>query len=210
MSIIDALKWRYATKRMTKEKVSLPTLQSILEAIRLAPTSSGLQPFEVFVVSNEALKIRLQEAAFHQPAVGECSHLLVFAAWETYTQERIQHYFSHYEKERALEVGFSNGYRDSVCKQLMSLLPAQQFEHAARQVYIALGFALAEAAALKVDSIPMEGFIPDQVDKILGLKAQQLKSVLLLPIGYRDAANDWQTDMKKVRKFAEDIFTFVE
>lgn len=210
MSILNALKWRYAAKRMTGKKVPDEAVKAILEAIRLAPTSSGLQPFEVFVVSNSELKQQLQKAAFNQPAVGESSHVLVFAAWKTYTSERIQHYFTHYEKERELPQGFSDDYRDSVSKQLQSMTEQEQLGHAARQIYIALGFALVEAAAQKVDSIPMEGFIPAKVDELLQLAPKNLQSVVLLPIGYRDEANDWQTNMKKVRKFSEHLFTHID
>ncbi|MEG0915955.1 MAG: nitroreductase family protein, partial [Myroides sp.] len=85
-----------------------------------------------------------------------------------------------------------------------------QFEHASRQVYIALGMALTEAGALEVDSIPMEGFINHEVDKLLNLEQKGLKSVVILPIGYRDAENDWQAELKKVRKTTNDMITCID
>lgn len=210
MSIISALQWRYATKKMNGEVVVESKINSILEAIRLVPTSSGLQPFEVFVITNPALKESIRKVAFNQSQITDCSHLLVFAAWDHYTTERMTHYFDHYEKERDLPKGFSDDYKNSVMKQLTSLSLERQFEHAAKQIYIALGFALAEAAALEVDSVPMEGFVSADVDEILQLSEKGLRSVLLLPLGYRDTENDWQAELKKVRKTKEDIFTFIK
>src|SRR5690606_11753398 len=136
--------------------------------------------------------------------------LLVFAAWDHYSVERINHYFDHYEKERELPKGFSDGYKNGVTKQLTSMSLERQFEHAARQVYIALGMALTEAGALQVDSIPMEGFVNNELDAILGLETKGLKSVVILPVGYRDAENDWQSELKKVRKTTEDMVTFID
>lgn len=209
MSIISALQWRYATKKMNGEVVVESKINSILEAIRLVPTSSGLQPFEVMVITNPALKESIRKVAFNQSQITDCSHLLVFAAWDHYTTERMTNYFDHYEKERDLPKGFSDDYKNSVMKQLTSLSLERQFEHAAKQIYIALGFALAEAAALQVDSVPMEGFVSADVDDILQLSEKGLRSVLLLPLGYRDTENDWQAELKKVRKTKEDIFTFI-
>ncbi|WP_372473407.1 nitroreductase family protein [Capnocytophaga sp. ARDL2] len=210
MSIIPDLEWRYATKKMNREEVANEKIQAILEAIRLAPTSSGLQPFEVFVVSNPKVKAQLQKAAYNQSQLTECSHVLVFAVWNGYDLDRINHYFDLYEEVRQHPKGFSDGYKNSVIKLLSSLSVEQQIEHAARQAYIALGMALCEAAVQKVDSIPMEGFVAKEVDEILGLDTQRLKTVLLLPLGYKDADNDWQYGQKKVRKSTEHIFTFIE
>lgn len=194
---------------MNGEVVVESKINSILEAIRLVPTSSGLQPFEVMVITNPALKESIRKVAFNQSQITDCSHLLVFAAWDHYTTERMTHYFDHYEKERDLPKGFSDDYKNSVMKQLTSLSLERQFEHAAKQIYIALGFALAEAATLQVDSVPMEGFVSADVDDILQLSEKGLRSVLLLPLGYRDTENDWQAELKKVRKTKEDIFTFI-
>lgn len=210
MSIIPALQWRYATKKMNGEVVVDAKIDAILEAIRLAPTSSGLQPFEVLVISNQKIKDQIRKVAFNQSQVSECSHLLVFVAWDHYTVDRITHYFDHYEKERDLPKGFSDDYKNNVTKQLTAMTLERQFEHAARQVYIALGFALAEAAVQGVDSVPMEGFVSFEVDQILGLDSKGLRSVLLLPLGYRDAENDWQAELKKVRKTKDHLFTILK
>src|SRR5690606_8083785 len=136
MSIIPALQWRYATKKMNGEKVSQKKIETVLEAIRLAPTSSGLQPFEVLVITHQEMKEKIKKLAYNQSQVADCSHLLVFAAWDHYTVDRMNHYFDHYEKERELPKGFSDGYKNGVMKQLTAMSLERQFEHAARQVYI--------------------------------------------------------------------------
>lgn len=210
MSIIPALQWRYATKKMNGEKVSQDKVNSILESARLAPTSSGLQPFEMIVITNQSLKEKVKTLAFNQSQLADCSHLIIFAAWSYYDITKINHYFDYYEKERDLPKGFSDTYKNNVTKQLTSMSLEHQFEHAARQVYIALGMALAEAGALQVDSIPMEGFINHEVDKLLKLEEKGLKSVVILPIGYRDAENDWQAELKKVRKTTNEMITYID
>lgn len=210
MSIIPALQWRYATKKMNGEKVSQDKVNSILEAARLAPTSIGLQPFEMIVITNQSLKEKMKAVAFNQSQLTDCSHLIVFAAWSSYDINRINYYFDYYESERDLPKGFSDNYKNNVTKQLTSMTLEQQFEHASRQVYIALGMVLTEAGALEVDSIPMEGFINHEVDKLLNLEEKGLKSVVILPIGYRDAENDWQAELKKVRKTTNDMITCID
>lgn len=210
MSIIPALQWRYATKKMNGEIVSAEKIHSILESARLAPTSSGLQPFEMIVVTNQAIKEKIKGIAFNQSQITDCSHLIVFAAWSYYDINKINHYFDYYEKERELPKGFSDNYKINVTKQLTSMALDRQFEHAARQVYIALGMALTEAGALQVDSIPMEGFINHELDKLLKLEERELKSVVIMPLGYRDAENDWQAELKKVRKSVNDMITFID
>lgn len=210
MSILKALQWRYAAKRMNSEQVPEDKIKSILEAARLAPTSSGLQPFKIFVVTNQKLKERIKPLAFNQPQITECSHLAIFAAWDTYTIERFEEYFSHYEKERELPKGFSDSYKAAVAKQLTSWSIEKQQEHTAKQAYIAASFAMVEAAVLQVDASPMEGFAMTELDKLMKFDQQGLKSVLLLPIGYRDAESDWQTGLKKVRKHQEAMIEYLD
>ncbi len=210
MSTISALNWRYATKRMNNTTVSEDKVEKILEAARLAPTSNGLQPFEIFVVTNQELKDKIKAVSFNQPQISECSHLLIFAAWDKYTTERLNHYFDLYERERELPSGFSDQYKGLVAKQLTSWSEEHQHSHASKQVYIALSFAMIEAAMLEVDCVPMEGFVANELDELLQLEKKNLKSVLLLPLGYRDASNDWQSNLKKVRKNASELIHYIK
>ena len=202
--LIEKLQWRYATKKMDPAKaVPQDKLDRILEAARLAPTSSGLQPFEIIVVTNPELRERMKAVAWNQGQVTDGSHVLVFAAWDDYTPERINMMFDLVNQERGIiNEGWEN-YR----KTLLATYPPRgaevNFQHAARQAYIALGTALVAAAFEGVDSTPMEGFDPTAVDEILGLRARGLRSVALLPLGYRASEGDWLLGLKKVRRSRE-------
>ncbi len=210
MELLDKLNWRYATKAMNGEKVSQEKIDNIIEAARLAPTSSGLQPFEIIVVTNQKIKEQIKPVAWNQSMITDCSHLLVFCAWDTYTEERINEAFDLVNDVR----GFKNEGWEAYRQQLLGIYPKQDaeinFNHAAKQAYIAFSAAIIAAAYEGVDSTPMEGFEPDAVDKILGLREKGLRSCVLLPIGYRDAEKDWLVNLKKVRKSTENIVTVVE
>lgn len=209
--LIEKLNWRYATKKMDPSKtVSEDKVERILEAARLAPTSSGLQPFEVIVVTNPEVRAKIQEIAWNQAQVTEGSHLLVFAAWDNYTADRINMMFDLVNEER----GFTNegweNYRQMLLNTYVPRDAETNYQHAARQAYIAFGIALAAAAFEGVDSTPMEGFDADKLDEILGLRAKGLRSVTILPLGYRDEANDWLASLKKVRRPRDQFVTEVK
>ncbi|MCS3867676.1 nitroreductase [Chryseobacterium ginsenosidimutans] len=209
MELIEKLNWRFATKAMNGQKVPQEKVDKILEAARLAPTSSGLQPFEIIVVTNQEIKEQIKPNAWNQPQVTDCSHLLVFAAWDNYTEERINNMFDLTNDIR----GFKNEGWENYRQMLLGTYPQrsaeENFTHAAKQAYISFGAAIIAAAFEEVDSTPMEGFSPEAVDEILNLKEKGLKSVLLLPIGYRDSSNDWLVNLTKVRKSKEDFITEV-
>jgi nitroreductase/dihydropteridine reductase len=209
-NLLQALEWRYATKKMDPtKKVAQEKVDRILEAVRLTATSSGLQPYEVFVVTSDDLRAQIQPHAWNQAQVTEASHLLVFAAWDNYTAERINEMFDLVNTER----GFKNEGWEAYRQHLLSTYPQRDaetnYQHAARQAYIGLGTALIAAAEEKVDSTPMEGFDPAKVDEILDLRARGLRSVLLLPLGYRAEEGDWLVDLKKVRRPTEQFVTEV-
>jgi len=203
---LDLLNWRYATKKMTPHQtVPAEKLDIILEAIRLSASSSGLQPYQVLVITNHELKKQIRPVAWDQSQVTDCSHLLVFAAWDNYTEERINSMFDLVNEQR----GFKNEGWEAYRQKLLGYYPQrpaqENFEHAARQAYIGLGSALLAAAEQKVDATPMEGFEPEKVDVILNLAELGLKSVLLLPLGYREAEGDWLVNLKKVRRSTADF-----
>lgn len=204
--LIAQLNWRYATKKMDPSRVvPQEKVDRILESIRLTASSSGLQPYEVLVVTNPELRAQIKPNAWGQAQVTDCSHLLVFAAWDTYTAERINTMFDRVNAER----GFKNEGWEAYRQQLLSSYPQKDaetnFQHAARQAYIGLGTALIAAASDEVDSTPMEGFDPAKVDEILKLRERGLRSVVLLPLGYRAAEGDWLAVLKKVRN-PTDVF----
>lgn len=210
MELLEAFKWRYATKKFdSTKKVELELVDKIIEAVWLSPTSSGLQPFELLVITNQELKNKIKEVAFNQQIVADCSHLLIFAAWDNYTEDRIETIYGHITRERQQPEDHYQTYKDRLKTIYLNRSAKDNFEHAARQAYIAMGFAMAEAASLKIDATPMEGFVGTQVDEILNLAPKGLKSVLLLPIGYRDEANDWLVGLNKVRHPKENFVTVI-
>ena len=198
--LLDDLRWRYATKVYQEgKKVSQENIDKIVEAARLAPTSSGLQPFRLVVINDIKTKEKLAEGALNQVAVTTCSHVIVFAVWDNYTDERIDQVYDFITDERGLPRGRFSRYTDMLKTSFGNTESIRNFEHATRQAYIALGLALAQAAELKIDSTPAEGFDNQKVDEILNLKELGLKSVVLMYIGYADRENDWLASMKKVR-----------
>jgi nitroreductase len=210
-TLLDKLQWRYATKKMDASKaVPQDKVDRIIEAARLAPTSSGLQPFEVIMVTNPEVRAQIQAAAHGQAQITEGSHLLVFAAWDNYTADRINHMFDLTNAQRGgTNEGWEN-YRQMLLKNYPARDAQVNFEHAARQAYIGLGASLIAAAFEEVDSTPMEGFDPATVDTILNLSARGLRSVAIMPLGYRLSGQDWLQNLKKVRRPLSEFVTEVK
>ena len=208
--LLNKLQWRYAAKKMNPAKaVPQEKVERILEAARLAPTSSGLQPFEIIVVTDPAVRAKIQPIAWNQAQITDGSHLLVFAAWDNYTADRINMMFDLTNDQR----GFKNEGWENYRQMLLNSYPQRDaevnFQHAARQAYIGMSAALIAAAFEEVDSTPMEGFDPNALDEILGLRARGLRSVSILPLGYRADEGDWLVNLKKVRRPREQFVTEV-
>jgi nitroreductase len=209
-SLLDNLNWRYAAKKLNPERpVPQALVDRIVEAARLAPTSSGLQPFELISVTNPEVRANIREIAWNQAQITDGSHLLVFAAWDNYTAERINHMFDLTNAVR----GFKNEGWENYRQMLLASYPQRDAEvnyaHAARQAYIAVGVALMAAAEARVDCTPMEGFDPAKLDGILGLRARGLRSVVILPLGYRQEEGDWLAKLAKVRRPLDQFLTQV-
>lgn len=200
MALIEDLNWRHAVKAYNPaEKVSKENIDKIVEAARLAPTSSGLQPFKVLVIENQEIKNKLSEGALNPDCMREASHIIIFAAWDRYTEERIDKVYDFTTDERGLPRGRFSAYTDKLKSIYLPEEAAKNFAHTARQSYIALGLALAQAAELKVDSTPVEGFDNAHIDQVLELAKLGLKSVSLMYVGVADPSRDWVGQMKKVR-----------
>ncbi len=211
MSLIEKLQWRYATKKMDPTKsVPLEKVEKILEAIRLTASSSGLQPYEVLVITNKAIREKIKVIAWDQTQIIDSSYLLVFAAWDTYTADRINQSFDMTEKIRNFKSEAGDIYRQKLLSGYTARDTETNYNHAAKQAYIGLGTALIAAAYEEVDCTPMEGFDPIALDEILNLKAKGLRSVVMLPLGYRKADEDWLVNLKKVRKPKESFITWIE
>lgn len=212
MSIVnEKLAWRYATKKFDASKV-VPDdkLERIIEAVRLTATSSGLQPFELLVITNAEIREKIRAVAWNQAQVTDCSHLLVFAAWDDITPERVNMMFDLTNEVR----GFRNEGWENYRQMLLGIVGERgteaNYQAAARQAYIALGSALIAAAFEEVDATPMEGFDPQAVDEILGLQEKGLRSVIILPLGYRAAEGDWLVNLEKVRRSRENFVTEIK
>ena len=199
MELLKSLEWRYATKKMNGEKIPQDKLERILEATRLAPSSYGLTPYNVIVVEDQKLKEELQGACYGQTQLVDSSAVLVFATWDEVTEHSVGNYINEIAKQREIPVESLNGLQDMINNGLTYMTHEQKISWAQRQAYIGLGFALTASAVEEVDSTPMEGFVPESVDTVLGLQELGLKSVVVLPLGYRDTENDSLSTLKKVR-----------
>ncbi len=208
MNIIENLNWRYATKRMNGNIVPQEKLDTILAATNLAATSYGLQPYTVLVVTNQAIKEKLQAAAYGQHQLGESSHVLVFCVPEQITKADIQAFMENIATTRSMPLEALSGYQQMIDGTVGQLTAEQQQIWSAKQAYIALGTALAAAAEQKVDACPMEGFNASEFGEILGLKEKGLKAVVLMPLGFR-SDEDATQHYKKVRKESKDIFHMI-
>ena len=210
MELLDKLNWRYAAKAMNGEKVAQDKIDNIIEAASLAPTSSGLQPFEIIVITNQELKEKIRPVAWNQSVITDCSHLFVFAAWDTYTADRINKMFDLTNTVRGFENEGWENYRQMLLSSYPQKDAEENFNHAAKQAYIAFSQAITAAAFQGVDTTPLEGFDADAVDKILGLREKGLRSCVMLPVGYRDTEKDWLVNLTKVRKSKEDLVTVID
>ncbi len=206
MSFLKNLNWRYATKKYdTSKKITQAELDQILEAIRMAPSSNGFQPYDVVVVNNVDLREKLKAAAYNQVQVTEASHFLVFAAWDNITEHNLGKVFDVLAEVRGPSEALAERRKSSIAG--FAAKPAEaNFQHAAQQAFIGLGFALAAAAELKIDSSPMGGFDPVKFDEILALKARGLRSVVVMGLGHRDPAGDWLVNLKKARRSKSEMF----
>jgi nitroreductase len=208
MSFIESLNRRYASKQMNGKKIPAEKLDIILEAIRLAPTSMGIQPFKILVISDQALRDKIFEtAAGGQPQIPMASELLVFACHTAITNEMLDEYEERILRVRKLPVEKVKAYRQMM-SFIVSIGEEKTLNWASKQAYIALGFALAAAAVEEIDSVPIEGFSNAKLDELLGLKERGLASACLMAVGYRNEETDYNAKLPKVRKSKEALFEF--
>ena len=199
-SLLDDLRWRYATKHFDRTKViPAETWQVLEESLVLTPSSYGLQPWIFLVVTDEKIKTMLRPHAWNQAQVTDCSHFVIFASKTTIDHEYIDANFARTSELRGVPVESMHGYRNMIVKDLVhGARSGVAEEWAARQAYIALGQFMLACALLRVDACPMEGFTPAEFDKILGLTARGLTATVCCAAGYR-AESDKYATMAKVR-----------
>jgi len=206
MSTLTSMNWRYAAKKMTGQKVPEQKLENILEAIRLAPTSIGLQPFTVLVVEDADLRAKIAPAIYNQPQITEGSHVLIFAAWKEYSNENVDKYINHIATLRRIPAESLEGMRNMITGAISGKTPEQLLLWNQKQAYIALGTGLVAAAEEQVDATPMEGFDPDALDAAIGLNEKGLRSTVILVLGYRDTEKDYLSGAAKVRRVKDELF----
>jgi len=205
MSLLDSLKWRYAVKKMNGTKIPAEKLNAIIEATRLAPSGFGLTPYNIIVVEDEETRKKLLPAFYNQSQVVDGSAVIVFAAWNTISEIEIEQYMQEIAAERGVTVDTLNEFSSAINGSFKNKTPEQARLWADKQAYLALGFTLIAAATEEIDATPMEGFKPDAVDEALGLKELGLHSAVAVTLGYRDAANDYLSGAKKVRRASEKL-----
>ena len=205
-TFLENQNWRYATKKFdATKKITDADLAFLKEAIRLSASSYGLQPYKVFIVENSEVRAKLVAASYGQAQVADASHLLVFANELNFGVAGIDQFATTICKTRELPLEAIQGYVDYMKGNITGLPEEVRNIWTAKQTYLALGNLLNAAAEIQIDVTPMEGFIPEQVNEILGLDKLGLNACLLAPIGYRHAEDATQ-HYKKVRKSNEELF----
>jgi nitroreductase len=203
--INDSLNWRYATKAYnTNKKLTEDQVNTLIESIRLSPSSYGLQPYKVIDVETPEIREKLKAAAWNQTQITDASQLLVFAVPTDLSDQHVDTFIENVSKTRVVTVESLKEYSDMIKGPINSRTPDQRKEWSAKQAYIALGILLKTAADMQVDSTPMEGFDSVQFDDILGLKEKNLTSVVACTLGYR-SEDDIYAKLTKVRVSKDDL-----
>lgn len=197
--LLASLEWRYATKAFDTRKLPDTTWAALEESLRLAPSSYGLQPWKFIVVNDPALRAKLRPVSWNQSQVTDASHLVVFARRTEVTETDVNEFFNQMVSERGADATKLEPYRQMMLGGVVKGKDAAaQKDWAARQVYIALGQLMGAAAAMAIDTCPLEGIDPDAYTEILGLKGTGYEVVVACAVGYR-SSEDKYAGMKKIR-----------
>ncbi|BCO19577.1 NAD(P)H-dependent oxidoreductase [Alteromonas sp. KC3] len=191
MHVIKALNWRYSVKQFSDHKLSQWQLDELLEATRLSPSSYGLQPYKILVISSQTLRERLVPFAFSQQQVSSSSHLLVFATRTDINTSLVDEYVSLASTKKGASPDSLAGYAEMAKSAINGMTKAQREQWAQQQTFVALGNMLTSAAMMEIDTCPIGGFEPDAFDRVLGLEAQQLTTTVICPIGRRDPSDKY-------------------
>lgn len=208
-NLLEALNWRYATKRMNGTSIEDEKLNTILEAIKLAPSSLGFTPYSILVIKDKAIREKMLPHSYNQPQIVESDAVVVFAAWTNFNEAQVDKFMSEIAAKRNVPLESLNGFAANIKGKINNSTQEELLIWAEKQVYIALGFGLTAAALEEVDSTPMEGFIPAQIDEVLGLKEKGLTSVCMLALGYRDAEKDFLSKAAKIRRASDELFIHI-
>ncbi|HMS91090.1 MAG TPA: NAD(P)H-dependent oxidoreductase [Candidatus Absconditabacterales bacterium] len=208
-TIIDALNWRYATKKFdTNKKLSQNDLDILFESMRLTPSAFGLQPWKFIHVQNPETRVALQENSRGQPQITEASDLVVIAVKNNMQESDVDEYIQDMIETRKVDLenipeDFKNTdklveYKNMMINTISSKTQEQLKGRNQKQAYIVLGFLLSTCAQMGIDACPMEGFDPEKYNEILGLHDLGLSATVVVTLGYR-SSEDKYSDLKKVR-----------
>ncbi|PKH68856.1 NAD(P)H-dependent oxidoreductase [Flavobacterium sp. ALD4] len=205
-TFLENQNWRYATKKFDATKtITDEDLNTIKEAIRLSSSSFGLQPYKIFIIENAELRAQIKDVAWGQAQVIDASHLLVFASKVNIGDEEVDDYVKNTSITREASIESLGGYANFIKSYIKPLTEDDKNVWTSKQTYLAMGNLLNVAAELKIDVSPMEGFVPEKVNELLGLEKLGYTASLLAPLGYRHDEDATQ-HYKKVRKSQEDLF----
>ena len=204
MNIIESLNWRYATKKFdSNRKLSKNQVNTLKNAFNLTASSYGLQPIKLIVISNKEIKNNLLESSLNQQQVIQCSHLLVICVETDIDESYIELYFKRVVDIRKTSPKVLESFKNSIINEFNDMSNTSIINWSINQAYLALGNLMTVCSVEEIDSCPMEGFLPEKYDEILDLKTKNLKSVLVMPVGYR-SVDDQFSSFKKVRKDIND------
>ena len=204
MSILEALKWRYAVREFSDKQLPKDVITEIVEATRLSPSAFGLQPYKLLVIKSAEVREKLLQYSMGQTKVRDCSHLIVLTVKTSIDANFIEQHFTNVEQERNLEQGALSGFSQHVKSVMLSMSSEQLQQWAENQVHIALGNLLTTAAINKVDTCPMAGFEKQGFDDVLGLAEVGLRSSVICALGVR-ASTDASSADRKVRLPVDDF-----
>ena len=205
MNSIENLKWRYAVKKFDENKSLTETqINTLKEAFNLTATCYGLQPVKMVVINNKDIQKELVTHSWNQAQVAQASHLLVLCIPKNYTQKEVDNYFELVKDIRNTPDEILNPFKEMLTGSIASKTQEELTNWNKNQAYIALGNLMTVAANERIDSCPMEGFVPERYNEILGLDKHNLTSVLVLPVGFR-ADDCFMKDLKKVRRKTEEV-----
>lgn len=203
---IEDLNWRYAVKKFDANKrINSDDLAALKESVQLSASSYGLQPYKILIVKNDEVKAKLKEAGYNQTQFTDASEIFVFAHQADFGAELVDSYIELAAEAKNLKPESMEQYANLMKNSLLNLPQESKAGWTARQTYLAIGNLLSAAAALKIDSCPMEGFNAEAFDEILGLKGSNLKTVAVVAVGYRSEEDSHQHD-PKVRRPQEVLF----
>jgi len=209
-TILEDLNWRYATKKFDPTKrISDDDLKVLLEVLRLAPTSYGLQPYKFLLIENKSVREKLKLKSEGQQQITDASHLIVFCSYISIENHHIDAHMDNTQSSREIEDNALLGYSSFLKRTMNQLDLKTKLEWNTKQAYIALGFLLHACAQLRIDSTPMEGFDAEGYDEVLDLKSKNLHAVIVCPIGYRSVEDETQY-WKKIRKSQGELIEIIE